>query len=119
MYVHTRERGSSPVFDSVYINKVLLLLFIIINKTAIWIQALEELNNFMIVNDVPNKERQKLLRNLRVRTRNIAVTGYVKICVFLGMDNRSLNIWFHWWATNMRLHQLGNNQNYILCSVFR
>lgn len=32
-------------------------------------QALEELEMFMIINGVPNKNRQKLLRNLRVRVR--------------------------------------------------
>ena len=30
-------------------------------------QGLEELQRFMIVNGVPNKDRQKLLRNLKVR----------------------------------------------------
>ena len=30
-------------------------------------QGLEELQGFMIVNGVPNKDRQKLLRNLKVR----------------------------------------------------
>ena len=30
-------------------------------------QALQELEKFMIINGVPSKPRQKLLRNLRVR----------------------------------------------------
>ena len=35
-------------------------------NTSCMLQALEELQDFMIINGVPNKDRQKLLRNLRV-----------------------------------------------------
>ena len=61
-----RNTGSSN--NNNIITSVLILYIIFYLK---FLQALDELADFMFVNGEPNKDRQKLLRNFKVRTTGV------------------------------------------------